>query len=300
MVVWRANISAHLVGHGLKWLWRKTKPMAVIVVITVGVVHAYNYRKKQVRRKKWNSAEKDLVILHTIPRGRYCPNLSPFVVKLETYLRMADIKYEIDCEEPMGPKGKLPWITLNGKEMADSQLIMEELGVKYGKDFSSNLTKEQNAVSRAFLIMVDEHLYWCNCMWRWVYDRDYNVSHLTVWNTLLPFHWVYRPLVARLIHLQAWMQGVARHSQEEVVDIGRRDLEAISCFLGDKPFLMGEVPSEVDCAVFGMLSQFEWNSRGSPYLKMLDMEFQNLHKYCQRMKVRFWPDWNQCLNPPRT
>ncbi|XP_076047867.1 failed axon connections homolog isoform X2 [Oratosquilla oratoria] len=297
MVVWRANISAHLVGHGLKWLWRKTKPMAVIVVITVGVVHAYNYRKKQVRRKKWNSAEKDLVILHTIPRGRYCPNLSPFVVKLETYLRMADIKYEIDCEEPMGPKGKLPWITLNGKEMADSQLIMEELGVKYGKDFSSNLTKEQNAVSRAFLIMVDEHLYWGLLVWRYVVD----MGRVLIEQMELPI--MYRlmwPMMLKKIRKSAWMQGVGRHENDVVENIMKKDLKAISDYLGDKPFLMGEVPSEVDCAVFGMLSQFEWNSRGSPYLKMLDMEFQNLHKYCQRMKVRFWPDWNQCLNPPRT
>ena len=38
---------------------------------------------------------KDVVILHQFPRGRITPSISPFVMKLETYLRMADIKYVV-------------------------------------------------------------------------------------------------------------------------------------------------------------------------------------------------------------
>ncbi|XP_071545471.1 failed axon connections homolog [Panulirus ornatus] len=109
---------------------------------------------------EWAKAGKDMVVLHCLPRGRITPHLSPFVMKLETYLRLAKIPYKLDFTEPFGPKGKSPWITFNGEEIGDSQLVMEHLGRQYKKDFSSKLTEEQKAVARAFYILMDEHLCW--------------------------------------------------------------------------------------------------------------------------------------------
>lgn len=60
----------------------------------------------------------------------------------------------------MGPKGKTPWITLNGEEIADSQLCLELLARKFHKDCSSHLSSEDQAIARAFHIMAEEHLYW--------------------------------------------------------------------------------------------------------------------------------------------
>lgn len=39
--------------------------------------------------------QEDVVILHQFTRARNTPSLSPFVLKLETYLRVADIPYEV-------------------------------------------------------------------------------------------------------------------------------------------------------------------------------------------------------------
>lgn len=73
----------------------------------------------------------------------------------------------------------------------------------------------------------------CNIMWRWVYDHTCRVSQAVIdWGTVLPFHQFYRPLVSRLLHLQAYMQGVGRHSQPEVLAMGQQDLTALSDFLG--------------------------------------------------------------------
>ena len=54
----------------------------------------------------------------------------------------------------------MPWITLNGEDMADSQLCLEFLAKKFNKDFSSHLTPEELAVGRAMQIMAEEHLQW--------------------------------------------------------------------------------------------------------------------------------------------
>ena len=46
-------------------------------------------------RKEWDNVDRDLVIVHTMPSTKYCPDASPFTMKLLTYLRMVDIKYQV-------------------------------------------------------------------------------------------------------------------------------------------------------------------------------------------------------------
>ncbi|XP_042867423.1 uncharacterized protein LOC122250153 [Penaeus japonicus] len=50
----------------------------------------YRYITKRNRRRKWEDVPKDVVLVHTLPKGRLAPNVSPFVLKLETYLRLAN------------------------------------------------------------------------------------------------------------------------------------------------------------------------------------------------------------------
>lgn len=107
------------------------------------------------------------------------------------------------------------------------------------------------------------------------------------------------------------VQGIGKHTPEEVEDMVKKDLAAISLYLGEKslndcgytffvpefhshfrvlklitgkenipllstgekPFLMGDEPSEVDCTVFGFLAQLKWHYPGSPYEAMLEGEF---------------------------
>jgi hypothetical protein len=52
------------------------------------------------------------------------PNLSPFFCKTETYLRVANIEYEIKMTLPSeAPKGKLPYIEDGDEVLADSGFI---------------------------------------------------------------------------------------------------------------------------------------------------------------------------------
>ena len=91
-------------------------------------------------------------------------------------------------------------------------------------------------------------------------------------------------------------QGMGRHTEAEVYEMGIKDLRAISVHLGEKPFFTGDKATEVDCAMFGMLAQLLWNCPGSPFEQLLHGEFANLKSFCERMKEQFWPDWDLCLN----
>ncbi|KAK8754398.1 hypothetical protein OTU49_016061 [Cherax quadricarinatus] len=287
--------SMKIAGKGLKILWWKLQPLVVAAVVVVGAIRITTYIKRQNRRKKWNNAGKDFVVLHMFPRGHFSPSLSPFVVKLETYLRMAEIPYQVDYDEPFGPKGKCPWITLNGEEIGDSQLIMERLGSMYNKNFSSALTQEQKAVAQAMRIMVDEHLVWCLVVWRYIVDGGRSLLACMEWPR---FTRLFIPRLKYKIEKVAKLQGIGRHSSTEVEEMGRKDIAALSVYLGNNQYMMGDNPTELDCSVFGMLSQIVWNSPNSPYIRMFNSEFTNLNAYCQHMKEKFWPDWNECLKPP--
>ena len=57
-------------------------------------------------------------------------------------------------------KGKTPWISLNGKPVADSQLAIEFLKTTFNLDPDLHLSQEQKAIGQAFLKLTDENLYW--------------------------------------------------------------------------------------------------------------------------------------------
>lgn len=286
------------VVEGCCWWWQNGRvTTAAVVLLAFGAVSVKRYVARKNRRKRWAAVEKDVVVVHGLGKGRRTPNLSPFVLTLETYLRLAKIPYQMDYEEPFGPKGQSPWITLNGQEMGDSQLIIQMLGRHFGKDFTASLTKEQKGAARAFNMMVTEHLAWGFRLWRWVENKGRLMLQEM---DRVPF--VVRllmPLKRRQISKSLYLQGIGRHSAEEVHDIIERDLAAISFYLGDKPFLMGSDLCEVDCALFGSLAQIMWNYSGSPYETMVKVKYPNLKEYVLRVKERLWPDWDQCLKRPK-
>ena len=57
------------------------------------------------------------------------PSPSPFGLKLEAYLRMADIPYECEYVQRMtdSPKRTVPWIQDGDRVLADSGFIIEYL-----------------------------------------------------------------------------------------------------------------------------------------------------------------------------
>jgi hypothetical protein len=57
-------------------------------------------------------------------------------------------------------KGQLPFIELNGEEIADSAIIVKELSQRYEKDIDACLTNDQKALSHAMISMIENHLVW--------------------------------------------------------------------------------------------------------------------------------------------
>ena len=67
-----------------------------------------------------------MIKVHQFAPAFGLPNASPFCMKLETYLRMAGLPFELvnDGNVIRAPKGKLPYIEDDGRVVADTNFII--------------------------------------------------------------------------------------------------------------------------------------------------------------------------------
>lgn len=138
--------------------------------------------------------------------------------------------------------------------------------------------------------------YYCRTMvyYRWVEDPQYSAK-LMFPKLSERKRALILSVVQRVVKKQLHAQGLGRHSITEVHSIARKDLQSLSEFLHDKPFMMGQEPSLVDASAFGLLAQFVWQDESSAQHTMVHSEFKNLVGYCDRMKERYWKDWDQVI-----
>ena len=67
---------------------------------------------------------------------------------------------QVVFDRGMSPKGKTPYINLNGETVSDSQFCVEYLNEKFNIDMDKHLNKEEKAVARSLRKMVEEGFYW--------------------------------------------------------------------------------------------------------------------------------------------
>ncbi|KAK3772104.1 hypothetical protein RRG08_061188 [Elysia crispata] len=273
--------------------WVSNHPYVTTGVVAVATAHILHRLTKRGNKLGIVEGPPNTVVLYQLPRGPYTPSLTPFAVKLETYLRLAKIPYQNEFSFKRSSKGKIPWISYNGQAVADSQISMELLNSKFGVDLNKSLTDVEKAQAHAFRMMVEESFYWCMAYFRWVYEKYAHCLTLTGPKFVLYF-------MRRKVKQHLYAQGISRHSTEEIKKKLIQDLQALSAQLGDKKFLMGDNPTEVDCSAFGMLTWLVFSSHDDITMGMVKERFPSLYRYTMRMKETVWPDWDECITKGAT
>ena len=81
--------------------------------------------------------------------------------------------------------------------------------------------------------------------------------------------------------------GMGRHNADEVENIGKADLVALSDFLGENPYLLGEEPTSYDATAYSFVAhtiQPDYDSRMKRFIETLP----NLIQYWDRLKSRLY------------
>lgn len=248
--------------------------------------------------------EKDVVYLYQFSRTKNTPSPSPFCLKVETWLRMAGIKYEnVDHKMKFrSAKGQLPFVELNGAEIADSAVIIKELGAHFGSDMDSHLTAEQRSVAHATTTMLENHFHWIDVWWRTKNPdamlQGYKIDLQHMVGSKLPaplLKLIYRFSFRRKGMKKVRATGIGVHTPEQIIQMGQDDLQVLTDMLGDKPFFFGDQPSILDLVVFSNTAQLVVVEKevSHPIRDWFMENCKNLVAHFEKIKEKYYPDWQE-------
>jgi glutathione S-transferase len=218
------------------------------------------------------------------------PDPSPFVMKVEMLLKMANLLYRTEAVGlAKAPNGKIPYINDEGVVVPDSTFIRWHIEKKYRIDFDRGLNAAQKATAWAFEKMAEGQLYWIGAPERWMIDENFRKGPLPLLDKVpAPI----RPIVRAMIHrrLRTALHG-QEHEQvlsDETLTVATRSIDTIADFLGDKPFFMGSEPTGADATMFAfacaaLCPYFE------PRIRNAAQRRENLRRYVGRMTARYYP-----------
>ncbi|KAJ1560538.1 hypothetical protein HK405_006742 [Cladochytrium tenue] len=218
----------------------------------------------------------DTVVLHCFPRptlGWGLASMSPYVLKLETYLRVSGVPYILDHTISPSFKGATPYISYNGVQIPDSYFAiqwLEEKGIT--KKLDESLDASKSGVAEAYRMLV---VNLCDLLsiWNWIAPKNAPFIQQTLLGGAPSFmkpiiHWMVRRKALKRYKLS----GHARHSRAELLSLADRQLDALAALLGssggygeaynydrdqEPSYILGtSAPTTLDCAVFGLLCQF--------------------------------------------
>ncbi|PAV86430.1 hypothetical protein WR25_24465 [Diploscapter pachys] len=270
-----------------------TFAIGTVIVAFVGYKFLFSKRKDtpKLNVENW---KKDVVYLFQFPRITTAPNLSPFCLKIESMLRVYNIKHEIiETMRKRGDNGQLPFIELNGKQIADSQLI--DVVLREHFNISSLPSKRDEGFARAIDRMLNGNTFggilYFKVLKRFDGFTDVIMREMSRQPSfLIPFlQTVFRLLVGKRLDLRT-RTLVGDFSTEEFRMLLKKDFDALVDILGDRKFLFGDEITPTDCSLFGQLVTVHNLSYDNEVQSILRKDYKPLLDYIDRFRQEVFPN----------
>ena len=241
------------------------------------------------------------VVLHKYLPAWDMADLSPFCVKVETYLRMVGVAFEGRTSDVRkAPKGKLPWVEDGAARVCDSRDIIDHFEAKLPNALDRNLTEAERALCVAHRALLEEEAYFYALVLRWKTGGGWSIyrpimhSYLTKIGIPSPLCGMVAAVVRRQVVGSARGQGAGRHSVEEIEGRLLNAMQATVTQLGEGPYFLGAEPHVIDASVYAFLSaalDAPFPSQAKDMLAGLDQ----VTTYRARMQERYFNDPAQAL-----
>ena len=237
-----------------------------------------------------------LTLYNTEPLGEVMGGASPYVYKVDIWLRMAGIEYR-EVIAPAAkllmdaPRGLMPFIELDGETVGDSSLIIERLKDRFDDPLDDHrLSQEQVEKGELLKSLCEHELFEVIFYGRWHKESDFASMAFFILGGAPG-----DPAQAEEM-LSHWMSE-ARETLH-TLKIGRYDLGFVnaklrkclgllSSVLGDFNWLFGDKPSTYDAVVFSVLASLIHYPFKNPQVA-ISHEYENLVRYCDRIKSSYY------------
>ncbi len=232
-----------------------------------------------------------MITLHSFGPVFGVMDASPFVVKVDLFLRAAQLEYNVKVGAgylKKSPKGKLPFIVDDGEKIGDSAFILEHLKSKYHIDLDSHLTEQERATSYLINKSIEENLYWCLVYSRWADDKTWPIAKEAFFAGVpFPVSAIVPSIIRKGVIKNLHGQGISRHSHDEVLQITDKSLSALSVLLGENSYFFGDKISTCDVSAYAILCQFYLVDYTSEF-NALAQKYGNLKAYCERIQSEYY------------
>lgn len=211
-----------------------------------------------------------VVVNGFVPLG-VLPDLSPYVCKVIAYLEYQGWPYTLQSADlRKAPRGKFPFVVVNGKTITDSDNIITELEKIHPAPLGLDDTKFARGTGKAVQSMLEHHLYFLAVKDRW--------GDMGCWPTLKPalvnylsqngipifLAGILASVIRKQVDKSTAAQGVGRMPAEERAAHAEAILTSLETVLEDKPFFGGDKPARVDFTAMTMLRGYSINEFDSP------------------------------------
>ncbi len=219
------------------------------------------------------------------------PDPSSFVVKLETYLRLADLEYTSkNGDVRKAPKGKFPVLMDGDTPIADSQFAIDYLKEKHGDQVNDGLSAGEKAQQHLWRLGLENHTYFMLLAYRWLDKKNAPIMYETFFANMGFMGKFIFKIVCKDIRRTIKGHGILRHSWQEIDGLIAQDIVALEALLTDRPYFGGDKPREIDCTAFGLICNMIVPEMETPF-RDLSRASKPLVDYHNRMTNETFPDY---------
>ncbi len=232
-----------------------------------------------------------MLTLYQAPRAWRSANFSPFCIKVELYLRMAEIPYVQKPGDPRkAPKGKIPYVRLEpgGPLVGDSSHIIDHLKERFEDRVDGHLSERQHALGHLVKRTLEEGTYWSGLYDRWTDEDHFQELKRVLFGSFMgpPLIWIVPDLVRKRVLGTLFGQGISRHTRAEIYALAQQDFSAIETLIETGPFLFGEKPTSYDAAIAAFASAI-WRT---PFAAGFGVCPPRVHAITESLYARYFPE----------
>jgi len=221
------------------------------------------------------------------------PDPSPFVTKINLYMKACDLEFESVASVKnlrKAPKEKLPFIDDDGIIVADSVFIIDHLKANHNADLDTWLTPEETATAQLISKSLDENFYWSIVYARWIKDDVWPIVRAQFFDPLpFPANKLVATLARNATRKQIIGHGMGKHSDTEITKIALKTMESISTLLGGKDYFFGDRISTLDVTAYAMIGSFTMTDLDTELGRKIK-EYENINSFTQRIGKIYYPE----------